>query len=254
MHVSSRGSLRALVVTLTWVAAYAAICITHYEARGFADNLGRPTYSPGTIDHALIGRSAAVWLQHLLPDRGVMPLVIVALYASWFIALIVLQAVVLARSGPRALLELLALHVAVLVIADVIFVLWPTRPPWMDLGATRVIAGAGANPHNVPDNNPFAAFPSLHVATPFLYAIWFARRDDAWLRRIAPAIGVWTLAIAFAVVYGAEHYLTDVAAGALCAVVVCAAGCWATAALATPARRVRIALPQQRATSEAVRA
>jgi hypothetical protein len=183
-----------------------------------------------------------------------MPLVIVALYASWFVALIVLQGVVLARSGPRALAQLLALHVAVLVVADVIFVLWPTRPPWMDLDATRVIAGVGADPRNVPDNNPFAALPSLHVAMPLLYAIWFARRNDASLRRLAPAIGLWTLAIAFAVVYGAEHYVADVAAGALCAAAVYVVGCWAAAALAAPARRVRLALPQRTASPEAVRA
>jgi membrane-associated phospholipid phosphatase len=254
MQISGRGSLRALVVTLAWVAAYAAICVTHYEARGFADNFGRPTYSPGTIDHAVIGRSAAVWLQHVIPDRGLMPYTIVALYASRFVALIVLQGGVLARSGPRALTQLLALHIGVLVVADVIFVLRPTRPPWMELGATRVIAGIGANPHNVPDNNPFAAFPSLHVAMPLLYAVWFARRSDSSLRRIAPAIGIWTLATAFAVVYGAEHYVADVAAGALCAIAVYAVGCWTATTLTTPARRVRMRAPRQTAAAEGVRA
>ncbi len=254
MHVSSRGSTRALVITLAWVAAYAAICVTHYEARGLADNFGRPTYSPGTIDHALIGRSAAVWLQHVIPDRGLMPLMIVALYASWFVTLIVLQGIVLARSGPRALAQLLALHVAVLVVADVVFFLWPTRPPWMDLGATRVIAGVGANAHSIPDNNPFAALPSLHVAMPLLYAIWFARRDDAWLRRLAPAIGIWTLAIAFAVVYGAEHYLAGVVAGALCATLVYLTSYATVPALWARVRRLRITLPRGVEAPEAAQA
>jgi membrane-associated phospholipid phosphatase len=237
MRVSRNGSLRALAFTLAWAAAYAAVSVTHYCVRGFADDLGRATHSPGAIDAAVLGQSAAGWLQHALPDRGAMPFVIVGLYASWFVLLTALQCVVLARSGPRAVLRLLALHTAMLVVADVFFVLSPTRPPWMEAGATRVIAGVGADPHNIPDNNPFAAFPSLHVAMPLLYAIWFARSDDAWLRRIAPAIGIWALAIAFAVVYGAEHYVADVASGGVCAVAVYVAARWLRGSRATRTHR-----------------
>lgn len=224
MSVSRGGSLRALVSTLGWLAAFTAVSAVHYAVRGLADNFGRPTYSAGAIDNAVFGRSPVYWLQNVIPDRGAVPLVVVGLYASWFVVLIALQGIVLARCGPRCAARLLALHAALLFLADAIFFIMPTRPPWMDHGVTRVIAGIGASGSSIPDNNPHAAFPSLHVAMPLLYAVWFARHEHPSLRRLAPPIAIWTLAIGVAVVYGAEHYVASVVAGALCAVAVYLAG------------------------------
>jgi membrane-associated phospholipid phosphatase len=60
----------------------------------------------------------------------------------------------------------------------------------------------------------------LHAAVPALYTIYFARQGDPLLRRLAPWLAIWTLGVAWSVVYGGEHYMIDAVIGVLWAAAV----------------------------------
>jgi membrane-associated phospholipid phosphatase len=64
-----------------------------------------------------------------------------------------------------------------------------------------------------------AAVPSLHAGGTMLFVVFFWRRSKAWVRAILAAYAVL---MCFALVYEAEHYVSDVLAGWLCAFAVAA--------------------------------
>ena len=57
--------------------------------------------------------------------------------------------------------------------------------------------------------NPVAAMPSLHAAFPLMLLLFFWS-SGRWVRL---ALGSYTLAMAFTLVYGGEHFVADVVAG-----------------------------------------
>jgi hypothetical protein len=120
--------------------------------------------------------------------------------------------------GWLVFMRLLALHMALLLSADVLYAIVPTRPPWMDADVARIVAQELGVVDRA-DRNPFAALPSLHVGLPALYALWFARMPGA-PRAVAPALALWTAAMSWAVVYAGEHYVADVIAGVAWAAIV----------------------------------
>ncbi|MGE3075448.1 MAG: phosphatase PAP2 family protein [Dehalococcoidia bacterium] len=96
------------------------------------------------------------------------------------------------------------------------FALFPVRPPWMEDGMVRVLQVRHADYISL-DNNPMAAFPSLHAALPCAVAIFFFVRCDARLRFYAWLAAVYTVMVSFAIVYMGEHWVLDVAGGYLAA-------------------------------------
>jgi hypothetical protein len=82
----------------------------------------------------------------------------------------------------------------------------PTRPPWMDNHeVVRIVALRFGG--QIQDSNPLAAMPSLHVALPFVLALWFWR--ERWLGATIAMLG-YSSVIAFEVVFSGEHYVIDV--------------------------------------------
>jgi membrane-associated phospholipid phosphatase len=65
-----------------------------------------------------------------------------------------------------------------------------------------------------------AAVPSLHAGGTMLFVIFFWRRSRVWVRAILAAYAVL---MGFALVYSAEHYVSDILAGWWCAFAVAAA-------------------------------
>ena len=57
--------------------------------------------------------------------------------------------------------------------------------------------------------NPVAAMPSLHAAFPLMLLLFFWS-VGGWVRL---ALGAYTLAMAFTLVYGGEHFVADIVAG-----------------------------------------
>ncbi len=95
--------------------------------------------------------------------------------------------------------------------------LYPTAPPWFGVNAERIlfqIDGKMGVPFyatifHILQPNPFAAFPSLHAAYPWLISLYAIKikRIKALPILIIP-LGVW-----FSAVYLGEHYIIDLVAG-----------------------------------------
>lgn len=101
--------------------------------------------------------------------------------------------------------------------ALVTFLVYPVAPPWFGVGATRILFDVDHD-FGVPfyrtvfdfvQANPFAAFPSLHSAYPWLISLFALRIKKAKaLPILVFPVGVW-----FSAVYLGEHYVIDVLGG-----------------------------------------
>lgn len=106
------------------------------------------------------------------------------------------------------------------------YVLYPAAPPWMaaqdgNLGpANRIVPVVWAHvpvahfntifEHGLHYANNVAAMPSLHAAYSMLLALYLWRYTP---RMVRPVLALYPLAMAFALVYGGEHYFVDCVAG-----------------------------------------
>jgi PAP2 superfamily len=168
------------------------------------------------------------WLQAHLYHGHTGPLEVFALvmYASHFFAVLALGFYIWIRRMGPAFKELMFGLVAASLIADIVFVLYPTAPPWMaaEHGLVQVhhvlkqslldvhlngMAAFIGDPHRY---NVVAALPSMHAAFPVVALLVAIRYGlPRWLIALQAAqlIGVW-----FAIVYLGDHYLVDAVAGA----------------------------------------
>lgn len=217
--------MRAVSTLGSWVGrfavaygAYTLIAVViHGWLRGAADDAAGRVYTIPAITAPLFGGALSVRLQEWLGTDN--PLVVQPAFALWFSLFLVtplLAYYALTIGGTRTFFRLLAVHAMVVFTADIIFALVPTRPPWMELDVTRIIA-LHAGGITALDTNPYAALPSLHVAVPAAYAIWFWRQQDRRLHLLGPGLALWTAGIAFAVIYTGEHYVLCVVEGVLLA-------------------------------------
>jgi membrane-associated phospholipid phosphatase len=96
------------------------------------------------------------------------------------------------------------------------YVLMPTAPPWMFPG----IFTDGVNHSTGLVNsmaNPYAAMPSLHAADALIVGIFLFRSCRCWWSRALWAL--WPAWVWFCVMATANHYLLDVLAGILVALI-----------------------------------
>jgi membrane-associated phospholipid phosphatase len=107
------------------------------------------------------------------------------------------------------------------------FALFPAAPPWLasregELEATTRLIGPitghipfiqvsfeGLYERGSEYSNPVAAVPSLHAAYTLLFVL-FLWRSARWAR---PLLAAYPPAMAFALVYTAEHYVVDILLG-----------------------------------------
>ncbi len=99
-----------------------------------------------------------------------------------------------------------------------VFWWWPSAPPRLipGLGIYDTIAnvhtlGGGGSHGMTAAENPFASFPSLHVAwaTWACYAVWCATRSKVWRGLVAFNVAM----MSFLVVATGNHWVSDVVAG-----------------------------------------
>jgi len=212
-------------------------------------------------DKLLFGGSVpTVWLQQHLWTPGHFhwyDYAIWGVYMTHFFAVWVVAAL-LWRISRERFRRYALLTVLLTVAAFLTYWLYPAQPPWIagdgmtlpvvdrivpevwgQLGV-HTIKSAYENDSFV---NTVAAMPSLHAAYPFMLMLFFWPAG----RLVRVLLGAYTLAMAFALVYGGEHFVADILAG------------WALAALAfaavEAARRARagsrirsagLAAPQRR--------
>jgi membrane-associated phospholipid phosphatase len=127
----------------------------------------------------------------------------------------------------RQRFRLFAVFVATLSFAGLItYALYPAAPPWMASQAhlmphvTRIIpviwqsfdlhSAGSLVEHGYRYANNVAAVPSLHAAFSLLIAITLWPRKRKWLR---PIVALYPLAMAFSLIFSAEHYVSDILLG-----------------------------------------
>ncbi|MBN1208236.1 MAG: inositol phosphorylceramide synthase [Myxococcaceae bacterium] len=170
-------------------------------------------------------------------------------YAAYLYEVLLLSVLLFFRKHPR--FELMAwAFLGLNVLGLVTYVLYPAAPPWYvlkygpgpaDLAAPASQAGTARfdallgihyfasfysrNP------NVFGAMPSLHAAYPTL-VVW-----QVWSMGRAWRVGSVAFAalVCFSAIYLQHHYILDVAAGVLFALVACAAAEYAFARRESPA-------------------
>jgi hypothetical protein len=148
-------------------------------------------------------------------------------YVSYFLATYVVAAGLwlLARHRFRPYAATVALLAA---MGFVTFALFPAAPPWLasDAGllpdTTRIIGPVtgeipflslsfeGLYERGSEYANPVAAVPSLHAAYTLLVTLALWRPSPRWAK---PLLAAYPPAMAFALVYTAEHYVVDVLLG-----------------------------------------
>lgn len=220
-----------------WWFCYVAGIFFYTLLRAYADETAIPIQTSYVIDFdhfAFAGHDPTTLLQERLfsPDHiGWLDVLAVQVHWSFFIAPhLMAVAVFIWRRDlfPRYVV----LVVGIMYVGLALFFLVPTTPPWlaaragqlneayrvMDFvggrvhgGAYQAVAGPLAEPNSV------AAMPSIHMAVTFAMYLW--ARDNGY-QRIAIGLGAYSLVMGVALVYLAEHYVLDLAAGVVCAFVV----------------------------------
>jgi PAP2 superfamily len=221
-----RGYARGVV--LEWVP-FLGLLIAYDSLRGSASHLFAVHYLPQLqIDKTLFGGTVpTVALQRWLWHGHVVwyDVIFWATYLTHFFATPLVAAVLWKRDRQR--FRVFAVLVAVLSFAGLAtYALYPAAPPWMASQAhligpvTRIVplvwpyvglhAAGSFVEHGYQYANDVAAVPSLHAAFSLLIAITLWPRKRKWLR---PLVALYPLLMAFSLVYGAEHYVSDILLG-----------------------------------------
>jgi membrane-associated phospholipid phosphatase len=248
------GILVGTLVILTWVSArskgdyklwalYTGAFAFFSIVRSFADETGVATHISDlvTAEKTLaFGSVPTVWLQtHLFDPRQIGWLDRAATYTHWsYFVLPHIFAAYLFLERRHLFERYVLLFVGVLTAGLVIAFIFPAAPPWAasltgHLDPTYKVVGEVGSELNVNlyqyfDNqirssNPVAAMPSVHMAISVIVLL-IAFRVNWLLGGLALA---YNAAMAFSLVYLAEHYVLDILAGMLLTVALYAAmGLW----------------------------
>jgi hypothetical protein len=168
------------------------------------------------------GQIPTVWLQHHLWNRTHLHWYDVAawaVYMTHFFAVWVVAAV-LWRLDRRRFRRYAVLTITLTLAAFLTYWLYPAQPPWLHYaGVARIVPtvwdhlGVPAMQSVYEDGrlvNTVAAMPSLHAAYPFMLLLFFWSSAG---RVVRTGLSLYTLAMAFALVYGGEHFVADILAG-----------------------------------------
>lgn len=224
-----RGWVRSVV--LEWLP-FAVILWVYDLLRGQADSLLFSTHVWPQIDAEKLlfaGAVPSVWLQDHLWHGGLdvrwYDYATWLVYVSYFLGTYLVAAVLwlVARDLFRRYVVMVSL---LALMGFSTYALFPAAPPWMasDLGAigptTRSIGVIWSHiPITHFDSlfekgsqyaNAVAAVPSLHAAYTLLIALYLWRFAPRWGRLLLAA---YPWAMAFALVYTAEHYFVDILLG-----------------------------------------
>jgi PAP2 superfamily len=245
-------------VVLDWLPF--GLALAAYDLlRGQADGLLFSTwYRPQLeADSFLFGGTVpTVWLQDHLwngaDDVRWHDYASWAVYVSYFLATYLVAAALwfFARPRFRPYVATVALLAA---MAFVTFALFPAAPPWLasDVGllpdTTRIIGPVtgeipflslsfeGLYERGSEYANPVAAVPSLHAAYTLLVSLALWPLSPRWAK---PLLAAYPPAMAFALVYTAEHYVVDILLGwAYTLIAVCVVSRVARAIAVRSARR-----------------
>lgn len=222
-------------VLVEWLP-FALVLWAYDLLRGMADDLWFSThYLPQLrVDEWLAGGTApTVWLQqHLWEGPAQIQWYD---YASWFVYVsYFLSTYILAAAlwffAPARFRRYVATVALMAMMGFLTYALFPAAPPWMASQAghleptTRLTGYVWSEIPIAHFNslfergsqyaNPVAAVPSLHAAYSLLIVMFLWR----YAGRFGPLLALYPLAMAFALMYFAEHYLSDILLGWMYAV------------------------------------
>lgn len=183
----------------------------------------RVLYSVYPIDKAIWGFNLTGWVQSTFYSPA-MTLVMSSFY-SLHLILVVITSLALWRFNRQLFGKYVTAIVLTSYAALITFILFPTAPPWYEGVAKDLFYGgtSSALPKgllyvvSVFEADKFAAFPSLHAAYAILFSYFMVKLD----RRLAIVSIPITVAILFSTLYLGQHYLIDLIAGAVFALVPC---------------------------------
>ncbi|MBC2933586.1 phosphatase PAP2 family protein [Nocardioides sp. zg-1228] len=193
---------------------------------------GLHVLGPARADEALLGTMPTVWLQARLIDGSAhwYDALAASVYVTHFLTIPLITAVVWFRLRDR-FGEWLTAVLSLSLLGIVGYLAYPAAPPWLaaergDIGAVERISHVGWQVLGLDPvgrlvelgqsgSNPVAAMPSLHAAAALLAAL-FLWPSVSRVSRVL--LVVYPLAMAVTLVYTGEHYVVDVLAGWLVAV------------------------------------
>jgi membrane-associated phospholipid phosphatase len=222
-------------VLVEWLP-FALVLWAYDLLRGMADDLWFSTYylPQLRVDEWLWGGIApTVWFQELLwHDPSHLQWYDYAswlVYVSYFLSTYILAGA-LWFFAPARFRRYVATVALLAMMGFLTYALFPAAPPWMASQAghleptTRITGYVWSEIPIAHFNslfergsqyaNPVAAVPSLHAAYSLLIVMFLWR----YAGRFAPLLALYPLAMAFALVYFAEHYLSDILLGWIYAV------------------------------------
>jgi hypothetical protein len=224
-------------VVFDWLP-FAAFLVFYDLSRFFSEQLNiTPHIAPQIeVDRWLFGNPIpTVRLQQALyhwPDFAWYDYPIWAVYMTHFFATLVIAAL-LWRFAYRRFRQFRVMVITLAGAGFLTYILFPAVPPWMasnmhQLEHTRRVVSdtwqhLGVNTANalVEGHSDFfnqvAAVPSMHAAYPVLFLLFFWAGARRWVRAVLVA---YPLAMAFVLVYSAEHYVADILLGWIYAVAV----------------------------------
>ncbi|AUY51252.1 phosphatase PAP2 family protein [Streptomyces sp. CB01881] len=227
---SGHGRRGFLLVLRDWVPVMAAVW-AYSLLRGYgAHTPWAPHWRPQLRADELLGlgETWTVRLQHGLYTPGSphwYDYAAVTVYMSHFFLVFVVLTVLWRRRHDR-FRQLLTCYLVLTFAGFATYLLFPADPPWLTSqeghmpALTRVVSDvltesglqrAGSIFENGSRfANDVAAMPSLHSAYPAMLLFFFWPMSTRWVRALLVA---YPLAMAFTLVYGAEHFIVDIFAG-----------------------------------------
>jgi len=175
------------------------------------------------IDKAIWGFNVTGWVQSTFFSPIVTQ--ITTFFYTLHFPLIVITCLVLWYANRKIFGKYMATMIMTTYACLVTFILLPTAPPWYQGVAVDLYQSASAAtlPSSLTsfmfsfESDKFAAFPSLHAAYAIIFSYFMIKLD----RRLAFVAIPVTVGVLFSTLYLGQHYLIDLVAGAMYALIPC---------------------------------
>lgn len=241
--VAGLAIVAAILLARGWgewgpLAAYIVTMGMFIQLRDAADETGLRTLTAYVLDWELwmfAGATPSAWLQARIggtgSDPGIAAYASAVIHWTWFVfphAAVIGVWLFARRFAWRAVL----IMTSTFMLGALLYFTVPTAPPWMAVeqglvgGIERVMNGVGPAMlgesfyawafETMAEPNPTAAMPSLHFAASFVVVgIGLLVRS----RGLVLIALLYSAALAFALMYLGEHYLADIIAGGVVALI-----------------------------------
>ena len=211
-------------MVLEWLPLFGLLVLYDFLRGAVAVGAGQAHVAPQVALDKVLGAGGqvpTVWLQDHLWSAGhprAYDYAVWAVYMTHFFAVWIVAAALWRLRRPR-FRRYVAMTMTLTLGAFLTYWLYPAQPPWLhDPHVSRIVPtvwdhlGVGTMQSVYEDDrlvNTVAAMPSLHAAYPFMLLLFFWTAGA----RARIALSLYTLAMAFALVYSGEHYVADILAG-----------------------------------------